>query len=176
MCFTTYQNLSRYIDIICNFAKRYIMATDYSNGYSGLAVADYFIEKAIGESKTITNMSVLKMIYFVQGFGFQILNRRLISDEFYAWQWGPVSKEVYYTFQKYGSSSISSPSNQKTKELEDIKKHSEITEILDKIYKLRGINPFVLSEKTHVPGGPWSRTEPYQKIDVDLIRNFFSQP
>lgn len=156
--------------------KSNIMETYQSNGYSGLAVADYFIEKAISENKTITNMSILKMIYFVQGFGFQILNRRLIKDDFYAWQWGPVSKEVYYTFQKYGSNSISSPSNQKTKELEDIKRHPEITDILNKIYQLRGVNPFVLSEKTHVPGGPWSKTEPYQIIDVDLIRSYFSQP
>lgn len=151
------------------------MANDYSKGYSGLAVADYFIAKAIEEGKPITNMSILKMIYFVQGFGFQTLNRRLIRDEFYAWQWGPVSRDVYYAFQKYGSQSIESMSNQYPKELADIKKHPEIIELLDKIYQLRGVNPFVLSEKTHVPGGPWAKTLPYQKIETDLIRSCFTQ-
>lgn len=142
--------------------------------YSGLAIADYFIEKAIAEGKTITNMSVLKMIYFVQGFGFQILHRRLIKDDFYAWQWGPVAKDVYYTFQKYGAHPISVISGCMNHELSDLKTHPEIVEILDKIYQLRGVNPFVLSEQTHVPGGPWSKTAPYQKIDIDLIQKFFS--
>ena len=142
--------------------------------YSGLAIADYFIEKALAEGKNITNMSVLKMIYFVQGFGFQILNRRLIKDDFYAWQWGPVAKDVYYQFQKYGSNPIKSVSGYYDNELEEIKKQKEIVELLDKIYQLRGVNPFVLSEKTHEPGGPWSKTLPYQKIDINLIRNYFS--
>lgn len=142
--------------------------------YSGLTIADYFIEKALAEDKPITNMSVLKMIYFVQGFGSQILSRRLIKDDFYAWQWGPVAKEVYYMFQKYGSTPIKAISGYKNNELAELKSHPEIVTILDKIYQLRGVNPFVLSEKTHIPGGPWSNTAPYQKIEFDLIRKYFS--
>lgn len=142
--------------------------------YSGLAIADYFIEKALAENKKITNMSVLKMVYFVQGYGFQILNRRLIKDDFYAWQWGPVEREVYFTFQRYGSQSIAATSGRTNSELCEIKRQPEVVEILDKIYQLRGVNPFVLSEQTHVPGGPWSKTQPYQKIDVDLIRKYYS--
>lgn len=141
--------------------------------YSGLAIADYFIEKALAEKQTITNMSVLKMVYFVQGFGFQLLKRRLIKDDFYAWQWGPVAKDVYYAFQKYGAQPIAAISGRTNNELLEIKKEPKIIEILDKIYQLRGVNPFVLSEKTHVPGGPWSKTAPYQIIDIELIRKFF---
>ncbi|KAA6313540.1 hypothetical protein EZS27_035702, partial [termite gut metagenome] len=54
--------------------------------YSGLAIADYFIEKSINEkpvSKPITNMAVLKMIYFAQELSFPIFNERLIKDAFY---------------------------------------------------------------------------------------------
>lgn len=147
---------------------------DMAKEYSGLTIADYFIEKALNEGKPITNMSILKMIYFVQGFGFQVLKRRLIKDDFYAWQWGPVAKNVYYTFQKYGAKSIAAVSGTTTSELEELKSHPDIVELLDKIYKLRGVNPFVLSEQTHVPGGPWSKTDPYQKIDTDLICNYFT--
>ena len=32
----------------------------YCNGYSGLAIADYFVKKALSEGKPITNMHVLK--------------------------------------------------------------------------------------------------------------------
>ncbi len=146
----------------------------YSDGYRGLAIADYFIKKAIGDKKDITNMSVLKMIYFAQGFGFSELHRRLIKDDFYAWQWGPVERNTYRTFCKYKGNPIRSISNQTNKELEDIESHAELTAFLDKIYKLADVNPFVLSEKTHESGGPWSKTPPYHVIDIQLIQNYFA--
>ncbi|OAV70892.1 putative phage-associated protein [Bacteroidales bacterium Barb6] len=83
----------------------------YCNGYSGLAVADYLVEKALQDGTPISNMTVLKMIFFAQGFGFPDLNRRLIRDEFYAWQWGPVEEKTYKAFRKYGGNGIMRPSN-----------------------------------------------------------------
>ena len=143
--------------------------------YPALAFADYFIEKALADNKNITNMTVLKLLYFVQGFGFQRLDCRLIKEDFYAWQWGPVIKEVYDFFKSYGSSPIRSISGIYHNELQEIKNNPTIIEILDKLYVLVDINPFVLSEKTHIPGGPWSKTNPYQKIDVELIKHYFVQ-
>lgn len=145
----------------------------YCDGYSGLAIADYFVKKALSEKKTITNMHVLKMIYFAQGFGFTELHRRLIKDEFYAWQWGPVEINTYETFRKYGGGAINSISNKTGKELEDIEKNANLVMFLDKIYKLRSINPFILSEKTHTPNGPWAKTRIYDVIDINLIKNYF---
>lgn len=145
----------------------------YCNGYSGLAIADYFIKKALKEEKPITNMHVLKMIYFAQGFGFSELNRRLIKDDFYAWQWGPVEITTYETFRKYKGNPIQSISNKTNKELEDIEKCDDVVKFLNKIYKLRQIDPFVLSEKTHAPKGPWAKTKPYDIIDINLIQNYF---
>lgn len=145
----------------------------YCNGYRGLAVADYLIEKAIADNKPITNMSVLKMIFFAQGFGFPDLGRRLIKDDFYAWDWGPVEVNTYKKFRKYGGNPIAGISHAADDELSDIKSHPEIVAFLDKIYKLIDINPFKLSEVTHKSGSPWSQTEPYRKIDVDIIRNYY---
>jgi uncharacterized phage-associated protein len=145
----------------------------YCNGYSGLAIADYFVKKALSEDKPITNMHVLKMIYFAQGFGFTELNRRLIKDDFYAWQWGPVEITTYETFRKYGGGSIKAISNKTNKELEDIEQQENIVAFLDKIYKLRSIDPFVLSEKTHTQGSPWAKTKAYDVIDINLIHDYF---
>ena len=146
----------------------------YCNGYTGLAIADYLIKKAISERKDITNMSVLKMIYFAQGFGFPELGRRLITDDFYAWQWGPVEIKTYKTFCKYKSNPIKHISNRTNDELNDIESNPELVSFLDKIYKLIDINPFVLSEKTHSPGGPWSKTKAYDVIDIKLIEDYFT--
>lgn len=64
-----------------------------TKGYSGLAIADYFIKKCLENGTPITNMSVLKMIYFAHGLAYPTLHRKLIKDPFYAWGWGPVEKK-----------------------------------------------------------------------------------
>ena len=74
--------------------------------YKGLTIADYLIEKSLSDGPRISNMSVLKMIFFAQGFGYSDLNLKLIKDDFYAWHWGPVEINTYQTFKKYGSNKI----------------------------------------------------------------------
>ena len=82
----------------------------YCDGYSGLAIADYFIKRANELETPITNMAVLKMIYFAHAFAYPTLNKKLIKDPFYAWQWGPVEVNIYQAFCRYSGNIISSPS------------------------------------------------------------------
>ena len=117
--------------------------------YSGLAIADYFIEKSLQDGSELTNMSVLKMIFFAQGFGFADLKLQLIKDDFYAWPWGPVEINTYKTFKKYGGRKIESISNETQTELNDIKSKSNIIEFLDSAYELKEINPFQCFKSIH---------------------------
>ncbi|KAA6319248.1 hypothetical protein EZS27_030837 [termite gut metagenome] len=144
--------------------------------YSGLAIADYFIEKAIEDKNPITNMLVLKMIYFTQGFAFSELGIRLIKDDFYAWKLGPVEVKTYKEFKKYESNKITDISHKKNEELEKLKKKSDIVKFLDKIYtKLIGVNPLILSARTHEIDSPWYNTSLYEKIDSDIIEEYFKE-
>lgn len=145
----------------------------YCNGYSGLAIADYFIKKSIELGTPVTNMAVLKMIYFAQGLAYPALNRKLIKDPFYAWKWGPVETNTYQTFSKYGGGNITTPSGTTDKELADIESNPQLVEFLDKLMRLANVNPFTLSEKTHEPGTPWDRTSLYDIIDDQLIEKYF---
>ncbi|KAA6310714.1 hypothetical protein EZS27_038029 [termite gut metagenome] len=120
-------------------------------------------------------MAVLKMIYFAQELSFPIFNERLIKDAFYAWQFGPVEKKTYEEFNYYGERTITRPSNKTKSELNKIRENTEIKDFLDKIYNgLIDIKPFVLSARTHEKGSPWSQTEPYEEIDIELIRKYHS--
>lgn len=146
---------------------------DCANGYSGLSIADYLIGKANSDGKTITNMAVLKMIYFAQGFCYSSLKRQLIKDDFYAWKFGPVEINTYQEFKQYGAGGITRPSGKTEDELKDIKSHPEIIEFLDKIYGLINIHPYVLSDITHEAGGPWDLTPIYKVINKELIKGYF---
>ncbi|MDR3132665.1 MAG: DUF4065 domain-containing protein [Prevotellaceae bacterium] len=146
---------------------------DYTGKYSGLAIADYLIEKAHRDNKRITNLGVLKMIFFAQGFGFPELQMALIRDDFYAWAFGPVEPRTYAEFKQYGSSNIVVPSGKTIMELNDIKSHPERIQFLDKISELADVNPFVLMAKTHESGSPWENTELYNKINPELICQYY---
>lgn len=147
----------------------------YCNGYSGLAIADYFIKKSIELGTPVTNMAVLKMIYFAHALAYPTLKRKLIRDPFYAWQWGPVETNTYQTFCKYGGSNICAPSGKTDKELADIESSLELVEFLNKLMKLAKVNPFTLSDKTHEAGSPWDKTPAYAQIDDQLIQNYFNK-
>lgn len=146
---------------------------DVSNGYSGLSIADYLINKANEDNKPITNMAVLKMIYFAQGFGFSELKRQLIKDDFYAWKFGPVEINTYNEFKQYGAGKISSSSGKTNIELRSIELDLKLIEFLDKIYSLSEIHPYVLSNKTHEAGSPWDLTPIFQVIKKDIIKDYF---
>lgn len=149
------------------------MITDIS-AYSGLAIADYFIERCLDNGKHITNMSVLKMVYFAHGLAYPSLERKLIKNPFYRWDWGPVERHVYDTFKQYGANPIQSVSGRTNEELSRIKCDKILCQFLDSLLPLADLSPFTLSRKSHEPGGPWDVTAPYAVIDDKIIQVFFT--
>lgn len=147
------------------------MATDYNNGYSGLAIADYFIKKCLDAEIPVTNMAILKMIYFAHGLAYPQLGCKLIKDPFYKWPWGPVEVHTYEEFKKFGSRRITSVSG-KT-DIEQIRQQPVLTAFLDSLIPLAKISPFVLSEKSHAKGGPWDVARFFDAIDDKTIETFF---
>lgn len=148
----------------------------YCNGYSGLAIADYFIEKALADGKKITNMHVLKMIYFAHAYSFGVLKRMLIKDDFYVWRFGPVEVKTYKEFKKYEANAITQISGKSQSELENIKNNSEISAFLNRMYDMMiDANTYRLSELSHIVGGPWYITPMYQIIDPSKIASFYGK-
>lgn len=156
-----------------NFAKKEKVMDERTMGYSGLAIADYFIERSLEEGIPVTNMSILKMIYFAHGLAYPQLNRKLVRDLFFKWPWGPVEKHTYEEFKSYGSNNITAPSGKCKPEVEDIRKDTTLTAFLDSLLPLAKIPPFVLSEKSHEKGGPWDVATFFQPIDNRTIETFF---
>ncbi len=54
----------------------------------------------------ITNLALQKSLYYVQGFYFAFHNAFLFEDDCEAWVHGPVYKEIYHHYAKYGFDSI----------------------------------------------------------------------
>lgn len=74
--------------------------------YSAHDVAVYIINWCNEQKITISNLKLQKLLYFVQGEASASYPHRLIDDDFYAWQLGPVVPNVYSNYAMYSSSHI----------------------------------------------------------------------
>ena len=59
------------------------------------AVANFLLDAADTHNITLSITSLLKIIYFAQGWHLAKYNRPLIGQSFEAWEFGPVIRVVY---------------------------------------------------------------------------------
>ena len=74
--------------------------------YRALDVARYIIKRCHMQQKSISNLKLQKILYFVQAEFFVTTGRKCFSDAIEAWDFGPVVPEVYHHYKAYGSANI----------------------------------------------------------------------
>lgn len=134
---------------------------------NALAVANYFIDLAKADNKSITQLGLMKRVYIAHGFSLAIHHKSLLDPRFdivEAWKYGPVIPCVYHSFKQYRSNPITEKTvimewNPITKnaefhtpELNDPKAKS-IIEMVCKRYA--GMSDSEMVSLTHKKGTPW---------------------
>lgn len=139
--------------------------------YPAAEVAQYIISKCNQLGKTISNLKLQKILYFVQAEFLVSQEEPCFKEEIEAWDFGPVVPNVYRLYKAYGSANIPAvfngkicPFNNEEKELAD--------GIISECAKY---SASVLVEVTHKQT-PWRRA--YKKkrgsvISNESIKNFF---
>lgn len=116
--------------------------------YSAHDVAVYIINWCNEHRISISNLKLQKLLYFVQGEASARSPHRLIDDDFYAWQLGPVVPNVYSDYAMYSSSHI--PRQIVKREIAEGEKS-----IVDMaLVKYANYSPWALVEKSHNQD-PW---------------------
>ena len=141
--------------------------------YDARQVANWFVNRAGRDGKTLSLMSLLKLTYISHGWHLETRNMPLFSNRIEAWQYGPVVPEVYRDFRKQGIN-VSAPVNS----VPDASFTEQDEDFLEQIYKIYGsLAAFQLSDITHVPGGPWHIATKtggyYAPITDDLIKKHY---
>ncbi len=67
------------------------------------AVANYIVDYANKNGKTLTNLKLQKVLYFLQAAFLVEHDSTLMDIKFSRWQYGPVSRDVYYNFNDRGA-------------------------------------------------------------------------
>ena len=154
--------------------------------YSPIAIANWFILKADKEQKYLDLIKLLKLIYIAQGFALARKDTPIINAPIEAWKYGPVIREVYQEFKKYGTYSIGEPSFKDAQYevdkfgsptwncfIENVDEHdSDAVEILTDVWEnFSEFTGIQLSNWSHENGGPW-----YQAWHLEKGKEHINHP
>ena len=127
----------------------------------------------------LTHLKIQKLLYFADGVNLAINDKPLFEEKIYAWQHGPVVKDVYSSLSKYGRDEIPFDSSNFEK-IKKMNQNEELHNILVMVYdSYAGYTAWQLREKSHVVGGPWQITVDtvgmQKEIKTDLIKSYFQK-
>lgn len=139
-------------------------------------INNYFARKFDYNVDPITQMQVVKLLYFAYGRFLAKNNKRLFSSPILHLQYGPVVEEVHQRFRGMVVLDPDKPDKQAFEDYNLVSSDVEISNLLQKIdedysdYTASG-----LSRITHRAGSPWSMTEKGKPIEDQLIFDQFTR-
>lgn len=153
--------------------------------FDALAVANYFLDKAEEEGRSLTHMQLQKLVYIAHGWHLAITGEPLIYERVEAWPYGPVIPNLYQQFKQFGSGPVTERAM--TVDLENWEPvpyslardgmGQGTADVLAAVWRGYGRHSGLeLSSLTHQSGTPWDQTvaanpSPRNRvIPPDLIR------
>ena len=143
--------------------------------YDARQIANEFIRRGLDEGRPLTPLHVQKLVYFAHARLLALHGTPLVSQEFRAWQYGPVVRDLYDALKSYRSQGVTETIPLSADVGEPIQDHGAI----DWCFRTYGhLDPFVLSALTHEPQGPWAhaRSRGSGSISDEKIRDYYAGP
>lgn len=157
------------------------------------AAANEFLNLAGAEGLPIDQMKLQKLLFYAHGWNLAMRNGPLFDQDFEAWPWGPVVRDIYFQTRECGRNPIE-------KRMQEIRKTGPgaldftfvvpngvddpdtkifIKSVWDSLKSYSGVQ---LSNATHSPGEPWTivrdkfgNLDSKPSIPNDLIASVFGQ-
>jgi len=138
--------------------------------FDAVQLAWFILRRCANNETPISNLQLQKMLYFLQRTNLQRKGEPLFSQDIRAWQFGPVVREVYYTFSVFSSLKII-PEDFDPNPVDIVLEQF----LLDEIDRRSRQRPWDLVDETHQEGGAWDITFRHglgndQIIPLELIR------
>jgi len=103
----------------------------------------------------VTNLQLQKILYVAQMYHMGRSNgERLVDTKFEAWDYGPVSPELYRRARMFGSSPIKNVFFDARDFREDDPRRAELISVCDELLPMK---PGALVDLTHWPHGAWAK-------------------
>lgn len=127
------------------------------------SVANAVIAVAQEYGLPLSQLSLQKILYFIQGRYLTEVGQPLISGYFEAWPYGPVHPLIYTSFKACGSSNISAPAVVKDLATGSVSLVPEPREpqvrlfVRETAVRYLRLSPGRLVELSHAPRSPWDK-------------------
>lgn len=147
------------------------------------AVANAVLQLARSHGRDVTNLAINKIIYFLHAGYLHEFGRPLVTAKIEAWDHGPVFREIYHQFKKFGREPIAGfatrmdPETGSFVEVPVSLSGEELVYVQTHASELLKLSPGKLVAMAHVRDGPWyvarfgsGRLNPGVEITEELIR------
>lgn len=137
------------------------------------SLANFVLDYAEAADFKLTNLSLQKHLYYCHGWTLATYGRPLVNVEFEAWSFGPVSRLVYFQFNKFRRAPISerafylSPLGARLNLVGYSLSRPMVAFLQHIINEYKIYSPIQLSNLTHEFGSPWHET--WTRGEVEAI-------
>lgn len=151
--------------------------------YPATIVANYFLVKAKNESRALTALQLVKLVYIAHGWYLGYMDKPLINGNIAAAEYGPNIEMLYKRVRKYGKNGV----NELLTSISILTWHKLDTnarELLDSVWSAYStFSGLQLSTMCHGKDSPWhaARYDIKQKyprypiVPNDLIRDYYKK-
>ena len=139
-------------------------------GHDVRAIANFVLNLAASQKREITNMHINKIVYFLHADYLVAFGKPLASAKIEAWEHGPVFRELYREFKKFGDKPITSLAtrvdpNTGNREIATTDfSESECAFLSELTIKYCRIPASALRAHSHEAGGPWDNAWNHDNI------------
>ena len=132
-------------------------------GVNILDVAKYLICMCNKNGDEITQLRLQKLLYFIEAYYMVSFDKNyLYNEDFYAWTYGPVCKEVYDKYKGFMDSPIIEENCDSVVVFEE-----DVVNTIEEIYKVFGkLSTTKLIKLTHMKNSPWYNTSTNSKNTI----------
>lgn len=131
--------------------------------YDAREVGNFVLKLARRSGRSLTQMSLLKLIFYSHGWYLAERDKPLVKQQIEAWEYGPVIKVIRDAFREFGKNEITRFAEKldlETGELIAVGHSLSLDDemFIENIFKLyENKSAFELSDMTHEPGSPWDK-------------------
>lgn len=129
-------------------------------GLTPTTVANSILRRAFGTGEHVTPMKLQKLLFFVTCLYQRYTGRRLLTESFQPWQYGPVCRSVYDEFKGFGGKPINRYAQDALGKVTAVDESSSpsLRKALNLVWENMGdLSAVKLSRVTHRPSSAWSQ-------------------
>lgn len=141
-------------------------------------VKNIILQRSDENIEDLTQMKVMKLVYYVQGLSFKWFGKPAFEEPILAWRYGPAVEEIHNLYS--GCFTIVEDIKQEIPEetlsnFEDLNNDVSFSKILEFVQsRLGDYSAITLANKTHAET-PWLTTNQSNIISNDKIKNYFDE-